>query len=149
MLLLIDVINDLDFPGAESLVDFALPMARQIAALKQRARDVNIPSVYVNDNFGRWRSDFRAQVHHCLQHDVPGKRLADLLRPEEDDYFVLKPMHSGFYSTTLELLLRHLEAKTLILCGIAGNNCVLFTANDAVHAWVSARRSLRLHCVQY
>ncbi len=131
VLLLIDVINDLDFPGAESLVEFALPMARQIAALKRRARDVHIPSVYVNDNFGRWRSDFRAQVHHCLQHDVPGKQLADLLRPEEDDYFVLKPMHSGFYSTTLELLLRHLEAKTLILCGIAGNNCVLFTANDA------------------
>jgi nicotinamidase-related amidase len=130
-LLLIDVINDLDFPGAESLQSFALPMARQIAQLKQRAKHAGIPSIYVNDNFGRWRSDFRAQVTHCLEHDVPGKPLAKLLRPEEDDYFVLKPMHSGFYSTTLELLLEHLEAKTLVLCGIAGNNCVLFTANDA------------------
>jgi nicotinamidase-related amidase len=44
---------------------------------------------------------------------------------------VLKPKHSGFYSTTLDLLLTHLSARNLILTGIAGNNCVLFTANDA------------------
>jgi nicotinamidase-related amidase len=130
-LLLIDVINDLDFPGAEPLVSQALPMARQIAGLKTGAKGVGVPVIYVNDNFGRWRSDFRAQVDHCLGHPVPGRPLAELLRPEEDDYFVLKPMHSGFYSTTLELLLKHLGAKTLVLCGIAGNNCVLFTANDA------------------
>jgi nicotinamidase-related amidase len=43
----------------------------------------------------------------------------------------LKPKHSGFYSTTLSLLLTHLTAENLILTGIAGNNCVLFTANDA------------------
>jgi nicotinamidase-related amidase len=130
-LLLIDVINDLDFSGAESLVSHAVPMARQIAGLKARAKEVGVSVIYVNDNFGRWRSDFRAQVDHCLGHEVPGRPLAQLLRPEEDDYFVLKPMHSGFYSTTLELLLKHLGAKTLVLCGIAGNNCVLFTANDA------------------
>ncbi len=130
-LLLIDVINDLDFSGAEPLVSHALPMARQITGLKSRAKRAGVPAIYVNDNFGRWRSDFRAQVDHCLGQNVPGRPLAELLRPEEDDYFVLKPMHSGFYSTTLELLLRHLGAKTLVLCGIAGNNCVLFTANDA------------------
>ena len=54
-----------------------------------------------------------------------------LLRPEETDYFVLKPKHSGFFSTTLETLLRYLQTQTLILTGIAGNFCVLFTANDA------------------
>jgi hypothetical protein len=96
-------------------------MARQIARLKQRAKQAGIPSIYVNDNFGRWRSDFCAQVTHCLEHDVPGKPQAKLLRPEEDDYFVLNRMRSGFYSTTLELLLQRLEAKTLVLCGIARN----------------------------
>jgi nicotinamidase-related amidase len=54
-----------------------------------------------------------------------------MLLPDDDDYFVLKPKHSGFYSTTLSLLLTHLTARNLILTGIAGNNCVLFTANDA------------------
>src|SRR3954453_4415982 len=89
-LLLIDVINDLDFEGAEELVRQALPMARQIAALKRRAKKAGVPVIYVNDNFGRWRSDFNAQVRHCLEDGVPGKPVVELLRPEEDDYFVLK-----------------------------------------------------------
>src|SRR4030088_2901965 len=92
-LLLIDVINDLDFPEGEQLLRHALPMARRIAALKERARGADIPVIYVNDNFGRWRSDFNAQVEHCLQDGVRGRPLAELLRPGEDDYFVLKPKH--------------------------------------------------------
>jgi nicotinamidase-related amidase len=46
-------------------------------------------------------------------------------------YFVLKPKHSGFYSTTLDTMLRYLEAHTPILTGITGDRCVLFTANDS------------------
>src|SRR4029078_7056617 len=76
-----------------------------------------------------WRSDFKKTVAHCRK--ARGKQFVELLLPDEDDYFVLKPKHSGFYSTTLALLLHHLAAKNLILTGIAGNNCVLFTANDA------------------
>jgi nicotinamidase-related amidase len=130
-LLLIDVINDLEFPEGDQLLRYALPMARAIAALKQRARQAGVPVIYVNDNFGRWRSDFRAQVEHCLEDDVRGEPIVGLLRPEEDDYFVLKPKHSGFFSTTLDVLLRYLEVKTVILTGMAANICVLFTANDA------------------
>src|SRR4051812_235660 len=95
-LLLIDVINDLDFPEADQLLRYALPMARTIAGLKSRARQAGIPVIYVNDNFGRWRSDFNAQVEHCLRDGVPGKSIVELLKPEEADYFVLKPKHSGF-----------------------------------------------------
>jgi nicotinamidase-related amidase len=130
-LLLIDVINDLEFAGGEELVRYALPMAAQLAALKRRAQQVGIPVVYVNDNFGKWRSDFRRLVEHCLYDEVRGRPLAQLLQPEETDYFVLKPKHSGFFSTTLEVLLDYLKAETLILTGIAGNICVLFTAHDA------------------
>jgi len=130
-LLLIDVINDLDFPEANELLRQARPMARKILRLKQRAKKAGIPVVYVNDNFGRWRSDFRRQVLHCLRENSRGRDIVSLLRPDEDDYFVLKPKHSGFFSTTLETLLHYLGAKKLILTGIAGNFCVLFTANDA------------------
>ncbi len=130
-LLLIDVINDLDFPEANELLRSARPMARKILQLKQRAKKAGIPVVYVNDNFGRWRSDFRRQVLHCLREESRGREIVSLLRPDEDDYFVLKPKHSGFFSTTLETLLRYLGSKKLILTGIAGNFCVLFTANDA------------------
>ena len=130
-LLLIDVINDLDFPEANQLLRYARPMAKKLSRLKQCAKEAGVPVIYVNDNFGRWRSDFRRQVQHCLRESSRGHEIVSLLRPEEDDYFVLKPKHSGFFSTTLETLLRYLGSKKLILTGIAGNFCVLFTANDA------------------
>jgi nicotinamidase-related amidase len=130
-LLIIDCINDLDFPGNEGLLSCVMPMGQQIAALKRRAKAARLPVIYVNDNFGRWQSNFNTQVDHCLKDNVPGKALAQLLQPDEDDYFVLKPKHSGFFCTSLEILLTHLQAKSLILTGIAGNICVLYTANDA------------------
>lgn len=130
-LLLIDVINDLDFPEANQLLRYARPMAKKLSRLKQRAKEAGVPVIYVNDNFGRWRSDFRRQVQHCLRDGSHGHEIVSLLQPDEDDYFVLKPKHSGFFSTTLETLLHYLGSRKLILTGIAGNFCVLFTANDA------------------
>jgi nicotinamidase-related amidase len=130
-LLLIDVINDMEFDTGRDLLKHALPMARRLTALKEKAREARIPVIYVNDNFGRWQSDFNKLLSHCLEEDVYGKPLAEILKPEEDDYFVLKPKHSGFFSTTLDTLLEYLQAKTLILTGLTGDICVLFTANDA------------------
>ena len=131
VLLLIDVINDLEFEGGEELLRNALPAARNIARLKERARNAGVPVIYANDNFGRWRSDFNQTVQHCLGDQVRGQPIAELLKPEEEDYFVLKAKHSGFFSTALDLLLEYLGAHSLVITGIAGNNCVLFTANDA------------------
>lgn len=128
-LLLIDLLNDLDFPTGETLGSNALPAARRIAALRRRARKAGIPVIYVNDNFGRWRSDFRTLLQHCLQ--SRGAAIAKLVAPDDDDYFVLKPKHSGFHHTTLALLLAYLEVHTLIVVGVETNVCVLFTAADA------------------
>ncbi len=130
-LLLIDVINDLEFEGSELLVPQVIPMARRIAALKRRAKEAGIPVIYVNDNFGRWKSDFRRVVEHCLHDGVQGEELVRILQPDDDDYFVLKPKHSAFYATTLDILLTYLGARTLIFTGLAGNICILFSANDA------------------
>jgi len=130
-LLLIDVINDLEFDEGDQLLRFARPMADRIAELKRRAKQAGVPVIYVNDNFGKWQSDFQKILKHCLEDDVRGKPVVELLKPDEDDYFVLKPKHSGFFSTTLDTLLEYLRAKTLILTGVAANICVLFTANDA------------------
>lgn len=130
-LLLIDVINDLEFVHGAKLLKQAMPMARAIAKLKTRAHAAGVPVIYVNDNFGRWQSDFHKQVCHCLDDGVRGEPIVRLLAPDKQDYFVLKPKHSGFFSTQLEILLEHLGVKTVILAGMAANICVLFTANDA------------------
>lgn len=130
-LLIVDMINDLEFEGGNRLLPRAVSAARRIAALKRSARAQRVPVVYANDNFGRWRSDFWEAVDHCLHDGVRGQPLAELLRPEKDDYFVLKPKHSAFFATTLATLLDYLGAKRLILTGINGDTCVLATAMDA------------------
>ena len=130
-LVLIDVVNDLEFPGGERLLASALAAAKRIAALKRRARAAGIPVIYANDNFGRWRSDFREVVQRCLHEDVRGRPIAELLAPDREDYFVLKPKHSAFFATVLETLLKYLEVKRLILAGFSGEACVLMTASDA------------------
>lgn len=130
-LLLIDVINDLEFDSGKDLLEHALPAARKLAALKRRAKEAQVPAIYVNDNFGRWQSDFQKLLQHCLDENACGRPLAELLKPEEEDYFVLKPKHSGFFSTTLDILLDYLQVKTLVLTGLTGDICVLFTASDA------------------
>ena len=125
------MINALDFPEGEKLLATAKPAARRIAALKQRLKPRGVPVIYVNDNYGQWRSDFKQVVARCAAPDSLGAPLVTLLRPEEDDFFVLKPERSGFRDTPLRMLLGKLDAKTLILTGIALDACVLATASDA------------------
>src|ERR1043165_5173012 len=117
-LVIVDVINDLEFEGGAELLKRALPMARKIAALAERARKAKVAVVYVNDNFGKWRSDFRTLLDHCMNSDVNGKELARILAPKQTDYFVLKPKHSGFFSTTLDTLLEYLHVRTLVITGL-------------------------------
>lgn len=131
VLLIIDMISDFEFDGGERLVTFAEPIAKNIAALKKKAEKAKVAVIYVNDNFGKWRSDFTKQLKHSQSKSVRGHKVARLLAPKKDDYFVLKAKHSAFYSTTLDLLLEYLGAKTLILTGVASDICILFTANDA------------------
>jgi nicotinamidase-related amidase len=130
-LLLVDVINDLDFPGSEPLVRAAERMAGRLARLAARARKAGVPVIYVNDNFGRWQSDWRSVVEQCLAPEAPGHRVVQRLHPTDQDYFVLKPKHSGFFSTPLDILLRYLGVDTVILTGMAADICILSTANDA------------------
>ncbi|MFC4076328.1 cysteine hydrolase family protein [Salinithrix halophila] len=130
-LILIDVINQMKFKGGKALLSHALPMADRIHQLKKRVKEKGIPVIYVNDNYGRWKSDFHQVVKQCLHEEAPGAPISQLLEPEDDDYFVIKPKHSGFFSTTLGTLLAYLNVERLILTGVQTDICVLFTANDA------------------
>lgn len=130
-LIIIDMINALDFPEGPRLLRQAIPAARRIALLKRRLKAAGIPAIYVNDNFTHWREDFGELVAICSQDDALGAPLARTLPPEQDDYSILKPQQSIFYNTPLEVLLRQLGAGTVVLTGIAGDACVLASAFDA------------------
>jgi nicotinamidase-related amidase len=131
VLLLVDVICDFSFPDGDKLLPRAKRAAQKLAALRERAKRNGVPCIYANDNYGRWRSDFRALVQHCLREGSAGRPIVELLKPDTLDYFVLKPRHSAFYQTCLSVLLEHLQAKTLIIVGFATDSCVTFTATDA------------------
>lgn len=130
-LLLIDVINPMSFDGGEELYANALPAARQIATLKDALRRQGVPAIYVNDNFGCWDLGFRELVALHLRTANRGQPIIELLAPQSGDHFVLKPKHSAFYGTSLELLLHHLGARRLVFTGFAADICVWFSANDA------------------
>jgi nicotinamidase-related amidase len=129
--LVVDVINDMEFEGGDELLEHALPMASSLASFLGRARAAGVPVIYVNDNFGKWRSDFRALLEHLTRDDVRGTPVAKILAPGKSDYFVLKPKHSAFFSTTLDTLLEYLGAHTLVITGLTTDRCVMFTAGDA------------------
>jgi nicotinamidase-related amidase len=130
-LLLLDVINDFEFPGSDQFFKQAMAIVPNLRALKARAREAGIPAVYVNDNFGRWTSDFHHLLEHCFNDDVRGEPIARALTPGDDDYSVLKPKHSGFFGTSLELVLKYLGVTSLIVTGFSTDICVAFTAADA------------------
>ena len=130
-LLIVDMINTFDFEGGKALARAAGPAARRIATLRRRWHAAGAPVVYVNDNFMQWRADFRELVAVCAHDDMPGAEIARLLQPGPDDYFVLKPKHSGFMATPLDVLLAKLGTRELVLTGIAADSCILSTAQDA------------------
>ncbi|MBV8682265.1 MAG: cysteine hydrolase [Caulobacteraceae bacterium] len=130
-LLIVDMINDLAFPGAEDLVAQIEGVADVILKLREAADRQGVPVVYVNDNFGQWHSERSRLVEHCRRKKGPGARLAEKLAPRDDDYFVIKPQVSGFYATNLPVLLPKLGASRVILTGVAADICILFTAADA------------------
>jgi nicotinamidase-related amidase len=129
-LLLIDVINDLDFPRNENLVRNSVGLAKRIAALKGRCKKAGIPVIYVNDNKGKWRSEFSEAVKRCSRRSAPGHAMVKRLTPTPADYIVLKPKHSAFYATPLEILLESIGARTIIVAGLTTNACVMITASD-------------------
>ena len=129
-LLLIDFVNPLDFEGADRLLPSALDGATHVAALRARAHEHDVPTIYVNDNYGRWNLGFR-EICDGVRRSA-GRRLLERLEPDfARDLFVLKPMHSGFYCTSLDVLLSMTNVRRLILTGVQGSICVFFTANDA------------------
>lgn len=130
-LLLIDFINPLDFPQAKDLASPALEAARHASQLARRARSLGIPVIYANDNFGRWQSEFSSLVTHLRRGRGPSAAIARLLTPHSSDLTVLKPMHSAFFGTPLEIILDRMGVRTLVMAGLAADICIQLSAADA------------------
>lgn len=129
--MIVDMINDFQFEGGDEMFGHALEAARAVAELKKAVTEQGWATIYVNDNYGNWREDFDDQVRRIEKTSESGRKIVELLRPDADDHYVLKPQRSGFFETPLTMLLEAFETKTVIVTGVAADICVLFTAHDA------------------
>jgi nicotinamidase-related amidase len=128
---MVDVLNDFRFADGGTLLRRFRPRIAPIAAMLARARAAAVPIVYANDNFGRWRSSL-ADIGDRLRDSNPAVwRALAPIRPQPHDYVVLKPRHSAFYCTPLELLLETLDVDRLVLSGVSATSCIWFTGADA------------------
>ncbi|HSI87465.1 MAG TPA: isochorismatase family cysteine hydrolase [Pyrinomonadaceae bacterium] len=131
VLLIIDMVSDFQFEDGKKLFAHTMKIAKRVAELRKRAQDAGVPVVFVNDNFGKWNRDYGDFVDAIREGSAEGREITDILAPEGDDYFILKPQRSAFYATPLDVLLESMEAERLIITGITTDICVLFTAHDA------------------
>lgn len=128
-IVIVDMMNTFDFPGGDKLLENTRKIVPNLLKLKKTARENDIPVIYVNDHYGIWQSDFKKVADFCR--NEKNKDIIDQMLPTEEDYFLIKPKHSGFYQTALSSLLNELGTEQVVVTGVAGNICVLFTANEA------------------
>ena len=128
-LLIIDMINDFQFTHGKILADKTMKMIPNILELKKVMNQYQLPIIYVNDHYDLWQADYTKIIEKCTNNI--SKDVIERITPSNEDFFLIKPKHSAFYDTPLHTMLLHLNVTDLILTGIAGNICVLFTANDA------------------
>ncbi|MFD9542465.1 cysteine hydrolase family protein [Streptomyces sp. NPDC060022] len=128
-LILIDMINTYEHPDAEFLIPSVRRALPHIVRLLARARAEGVPVIYVNDNFGEWRSHHGEIVETALA--GPRAELVRPVQPDADSLFVIKARHSIFYETPLAYLLSQLDVDHVILSGQVTEQCVLYSALDA------------------
>jgi nicotinamidase-related amidase len=131
VLLMVDFINPLRFDGGEDLAPSAVQAATQTARLRRRLSADGVRAVFANDNYGMWTSDFNALWQRCASQAGAAAAMAKAVAPRAADFTILKPRHSAFYATPLDILLQQLHCERLIVTGIAADSCVLFSAMDA------------------
>ncbi|HEY8877940.1 MAG TPA: isochorismatase family cysteine hydrolase [Roseateles sp.] len=131
VLLMVDFVNLLDFPGAEDIAASAVEAATRTARLRRRLSREGVRVIYANDNYGLWTSDFKALWQRCARRPGPAGQIAKRIAPQAKDLILLKPRHSAFYATPLDLLLEQLRCRRLVITGIAADSCVFFSAMDA------------------
>ncbi|WP_329274184.1 isochorismatase family cysteine hydrolase [Streptomyces sp. NBC_00691] len=128
-LVVIDMISRYEHPVAELLLPSVREVLPHIRTAIKRARQAQVPVIYVNDNFGQWRSHHGEILDSALA--GPHRELVEPLQPDEDSPFVVEARHPIFYETPLAYLLSTLDVGRLVLCGQVTEQCVLYSALDA------------------
>lgn len=123
------MLNTYEHDDAEPLTASVERTVEPLSGLIARARDEDVELIYVNDNYGDWKSSQEELADRALN-GARGDLVEPLLPPEGAD-FVIKARHTIFYMTPLEYLLGQKEIDHLILTGQVTEQCILYSALDA------------------
>jgi len=123
------MLNSYEHEDAEVLMRSVREVLPTIASLIERAKDEDVRTIYVNDNYGAWNQG-RAELIEQVTAG-PGRDLIEPIVPAEDTDFVTKARHSAFYETPLEYLLRQGRIERVVLTGQVTEQCILYSALDA------------------
>ena len=128
-LIVIDMLNPYEHEDADRLAESVERALPALGGLRDRARDADVLTIYVNDNHGDWESTRQGLVDGAL--DVARPDLVEPILPRDDDLFVAKTRHSIFYATPLEYILGQEEVDRIVLSGQVTEQCILYSALDA------------------
>lgn len=138
--LIIDMQNDFVKPGAILCVDGAMPTVPAIKDLSSYAREHDWKVIHVirahdkdgiNVDAPRIPLFTDGKPGYCVP-GTDGGKIVDELTPEPEDLVITKTRNSGFFQTNLDMVLRRMGVKTVILAGTQYPNCVRGTAADAM-----------------
>jgi len=127
-LLVVDMLNTYEHDDAVVLAESVRSAIPQMVALIERARNDEVPIVFVNDNYGDWNSSSEELAAAAMNGSYP--ELVEPVLPADDDMFVIKTRHSVFFSTPLEYLLETMDVGRIVLTGQVTEQCILYSAVD-------------------
>jgi nicotinamidase-related amidase len=128
-LIVVDMLNRYDHEDAEPLKQSVRARLPAMRRLIDAARERDVLTVYVNDNYGDWSANGPSLVRDALAAKEP--ELVEPVVPDADAPFVIKARHSIFYQTQMEYLLRQEGIERIVLLGQVTEQCILYSALDA------------------
>ena len=141
-LLLIDMENGFVDPAGGHWIRFAQSTVPACARALELARSKGIPVFFIKRIYRLDGSDveltryfgWKAGGRACAPASTgPNSAQApESLRPQPGDYTIIKPRWSAFFQTELDLILRRLDVRTVLLAGTTTPNCVRTTCYDAL-----------------
>ena len=128
-ILVVDMLND--FVTGAIGCDRARAIVPATAALLDAAREKGVPVIYCNDcHLPGIDRELQIWGDHAIK-GTPGAEVIPELKPQEKDYVVPKRRYSGFFQTDLDILLKELGVKTVVMTGLHAHMCVRHTSADA------------------
>lgn len=128
-LIMVDLINSFSFKHGCVLAEKTEKMLTNINLLRNLFIKREFPIIYVNDHYKQNNPTAEKIIKYCT--NPLSYNIIQEIKPKGPEYCIFKPNYSGFYQTELDKELKKQKVTHLILLGVAGNRCVLFTANDA------------------